>query len=47
MTHGDNRGIVIPPRIAPIQVDILELFANKSEKVKKVSKELKDILGRK
>ncbi|MBZ4195301.1 proline--tRNA ligase [Mycoplasma sp. 1331] len=33
MTHGDNRGIVIPPRVAPVQIDILELFSNKEPKV--------------
>ncbi|AKF41325.1 prolyl-tRNA synthetase [Mycoplasmopsis canis UFG4] len=47
MTHGDNRGIIIPPRIAPTQVDILELFANKDEKVSKVAKKLFIDLGRK
>ena len=29
MTHGDDHGIIIPPRIAPIQIDILELFSKK------------------
>ncbi|WP_029513164.1 proline--tRNA ligase [Mycoplasmopsis primatum] len=33
MTHGDNRGLIIPPKVAPIQVDILELFANKEPEV--------------
>lgn len=33
MTHGDNRGIIIPPRVAPIQIDVLELFANKNKEV--------------
>ncbi|MBN4089655.1 proline--tRNA ligase [Mycoplasma enhydrae] len=33
MTHGDDRGIIIPPKIAPCQVDIIELFASKSENV--------------
>ncbi len=33
MTHGDNRGIIIPPKVAPVQVDILELFANKQPRV--------------
>ncbi|AKA50079.1 proline--tRNA ligase [Mycoplasmopsis gallinacea] len=47
MTHGDNRGIIIPPRVAPVQVDILELFANKEPKVKDVSKQIYDQLSKK
>ncbi|QZE12591.1 proline--tRNA ligase [Mycoplasma sp. Ms02] len=47
MTHGDNRGIVIPPRVAPVQIDLLELFADKNEKVAQVSAQLKEVLGRK
>ncbi|WLP85436.1 proline--tRNA ligase [Mycoplasma seminis] len=44
MTHGDNRGIIIPPYVAPIQVDILELFANKDPRVAQVSAELQKAL---
>ncbi|AZG68596.1 proline--tRNA ligase [Mycoplasma struthionis] len=33
MTHGDDRGIIIPPKIAPIAVDIIEIFANKNPKI--------------
>lgn len=44
MGHGDNRGIIIPPKIAPIQVDIIEVLANKDERVSKVSNEIKEIL---
>ncbi|WP_330463373.1 proline--tRNA ligase [Metamycoplasma gateae] len=40
MTHGDDRGIIIPPRIASTKVDIIELFASKDERVSKVSKEI-------
>ncbi|MBU4690347.1 proline--tRNA ligase [Mycoplasma sp. ES3157-GEN-MYC] len=46
MTHGDNRGIIIPPRIAPTQIDILELFASKNPKVSEVAKQLVKDLGR-
>ncbi|WP_396888671.1 proline--tRNA ligase [Mycoplasma sp. HS2188] len=46
MTHGDNRGIVIPPRIAPTQIDIIEIFANKSPRVGEVAKKLLKELGR-
>ncbi|WP_426461391.1 proline--tRNA ligase [Mycoplasma hafezii] len=47
MTHGDNRGIIIPPRVAPVQVDILELFAKKNPSVSKTAKKLYTELGRK
>ncbi|WP_036463751.1 proline--tRNA ligase [Mycoplasmopsis sturni] len=46
MTHGDNRGIIIPPRVAPNQIDILELFGNKSEKVKETINKLESELSR-
>lgn len=46
MTHGDNRGIIIPPNIAPYQIDILELFGDKEPKVKEVAKLLQKTLGR-
>ncbi|MCC3160899.1 MAG: proline--tRNA ligase [Mollicutes bacterium PWAP] len=41
MSHGDNRGIIIPPKIAPYQVSILELFSKKDERVKLISLKLK------
>lgn len=47
MTHGDNRGIIVPPMIATNQIDILELFANKSEQVHQVASKLQKELGRK
>ncbi|EFF41647.1 proline--tRNA ligase [Mycoplasmopsis alligatoris] len=47
MTHGDNRGIIIPPRVAPIQIDLIELFGAKSAKVKEVSQKLYELLRRK
>ncbi|WP_029512676.1 proline--tRNA ligase [Mycoplasmopsis iners] len=47
MTHGDNRGIIIPPRVAPVQVAILELFANKNPLVHKAAEEIQRELARK
>ncbi|VEU75692.1 Proline--tRNA ligase [Mycoplasmopsis maculosa] len=47
MTHGDNRGIIIPPRVAPVQIDIIEILANKDSRVHEKATELKKILGRK
>ncbi|WP_022935663.1 proline--tRNA ligase [Mesomycoplasma moatsii] len=41
MAHGDNRGIVIPPKIAPIQVDLIEVLANKDKNVITMANQLK------
>ena len=41
MAHGDNRGIVIPPKIAPIQVDLIEVLANKDKNVITIANQLK------
>jgi prolyl-tRNA synthetase len=32
MTHGDDQGLVMPPRLAPIQVVIVPIFKNDEEK---------------
>ncbi len=46
MTHGDDQGLVLPPRLAPIQVVIVPIYRNDSEKslvnpvVERVSREL-------
>jgi prolyl-tRNA synthetase len=34
MVHGDDQGLVLPPRLAPIQVVIVPIFKNDDEKVK-------------
>jgi prolyl-tRNA synthetase len=34
MTHGDDQGLILPPRLAPIQVIIVPIFKNDDEKVK-------------
>ncbi len=47
MSHSDNRGIVIPPKIAPYQIDILELFSNKNPLVEITSSKLYKELSRK
>ena len=36
MTHSDNRGLVLPPRIAPTQVMIVPIAANKGGVMEKV-----------
>ena len=30
MVHGDNSGLVLPPRIAPVQVDIIPIQQKKA-----------------
>ena len=32
MTHGDDQGLILPPRLAPIQVVIVPIFRNDDEK---------------
>ena len=32
MTHGDDQGLILPPRLAPIQVVIVPIFRNEDEK---------------
>lgn len=47
MVHGDNKGLVLPPRVAPIQVVVIPLiFKGKSnEDVNKKAKEIVDSLN--
>ena len=41
MTHGDDRGLVIPPRLAPIQIVIIPIvFKENKERVIEKSKEI-------
>lgn len=47
MSHGDNRGVILPPKIAPNQIDILELFGDNNPNVKKVANDLYKDLSRK
>ncbi len=48
MTHGDQKGLVLPPKIAPIQVVIIPIFRKGSDNeqlraaCKKIEQELKD-----
>ncbi len=34
MTHGDDQGLVLPPKLAPIQVVIVPIFRNDEEKAR-------------
>jgi prolyl-tRNA synthetase len=48
MTHGDDQGLILPPKLAPIQVVIVPIFKSPDEKskvmatVERVRNELKD-----
>ena len=32
MTHGDDQGLVLPPKLAPIQIVIVPIYKNDAEK---------------
>ena len=38
MTHGDNKGLVLPPKVAPIQVVIIPIYRNDESKDKVLPK---------
>jgi len=46
MTHGDDKGLVLPPKVAPIQIVIVPIYYSKEDEQKIVSKaqEIADIL---
>ena len=44
MVHGDDNGLVLPPRIAPVQVMIVPIQQNK-EGVLDKAYELKEVLS--
>ena len=46
MVHGDDRGLVLPPRVAPIQVIIIPIYYSDEdkEKIQKISKEIEEKL---
>jgi len=48
MTHGDDQGLILPPKVAPIQVVIVPIYKNDAEKgrvletVTRIEQELKN-----
>ena len=34
MTHGDDQGLILPPRLAPIQIVVVPIARNDEEKAK-------------
>ena len=49
MVHGDDQGLVLPPKVAPIQIVIVPIYKNDTEKKEILSKseEIKHILEQK
>jgi len=49
MVHGDDKGLVLPPRVAPIQVVIVPIYYSESDKDQIItkSKEIEQILSKK
>ena len=45
MTHGDNNGLVLPPKVAPIQVVVIPVAAHKPGVLEK-AQELTDRIGK-
>jgi len=46
MAHGDNKGLVLPPKIAPIQVVIVPIiFEKNKDKILKKVREIKENIG--
>ncbi|HAF61066.1 MAG TPA: proline--tRNA ligase, partial [Anaerolineaceae bacterium] len=47
MTHGDDQGLILPPRLAPIQVVIVPIFRNEDEqqKVMEYAEKVKNALS--
>ena len=48
MVHGDDKGLVLPPRVAPIQVVIIPIYHSDEEKerILEKSRDIKEGLGR-
>ena len=44
MTHGDDRGLVLPPKIAPIKVAIIPIGIDRNESVKDATEKIESIL---
>jgi prolyl-tRNA synthetase len=44
MTHGDNEGLVLPPRVAPVQLVVIPIAANKRPEVVDKGEELMQAL---
>lgn len=45
MTHGDDKGLILPPKVAPYQVVVIPIYYNQAEK-KSVFKKIKEVSKR-
>lgn len=45
--HGDDRGLVFPPEVAPIQVVIIPILFGKSDEITKMCRDVADLLREK
>ncbi|MDE1763956.1 MAG: proline--tRNA ligase [Thaumarchaeota archaeon] len=48
MVHGDDKGLILPPRVAPIQAVIIPIYSSQSDKeaVLKKANEIKEVLAK-
>ena len=48
MTHGDDKGLILPPKIAPIQVVIIPIYYTNDDKDSVIQKahQIKDDLSK-
>lgn len=46
MVHADDKGLVLPPAVAPTQIAVLPLFGDKNPEVNQVSNQIKDTLSK-
>lgn len=44
MVHGDDNGLVLPPKVAPVKVVIIPVLGKKDEEILKYCRKIKDVL---
>ena len=47
LTHGDDKGLILPPKVSPVQIVIIPIAADKNEKVNETGEELFKTLSKK
>lgn len=47
MVHGDDQGLVLPPKIAPVKVVIVPVLGKKDEEILKYCKKIKEVIEKK
>jgi prolyl-tRNA synthetase len=46
LVHGDDNGLVLPPKLAPVKVVIIPILGKKDEKILKYCQKIKEVLER-